>query len=435
LLYTKISGKGEAINEYALIKKDVLIQMDTFAIPKFTACRHANGRDWWIIHSSRNTGKRFTYLFSKDGISLYKKYISDELKLTSIGQVYFTHEGDKYIVSEGIGSNIDEYRMRISVYDFDRCTGDLDLVNIDSFPMSYIIVGRLGVSPSGEYIYVSNRDSLFQYEVNAVNFHDSRKLVGLYDGFRFKYNEFDSGIPIKFGAMAHGPDGKIYISPEGGSRFLHTIEYPDEDAENCNVRLRSIYLLTSNFRSIPNFPHYRLGPLDGSPCDTLGLDNHPIAKFRYEADTTDHLNVRFTDLSYYRPETWHWDFGDGTTFSGKKPYFHSFPSNGVYNVCLTVSNENSENTSCRLVTIGTSAIENEELEIKNDRVSIFPNPTDGEVLLTLSDYIPEHGVVEVYDAMGKLVHKQRVYYGWNNVDLKNFASGSYHYIVKDGSQK
>jgi hypothetical protein len=53
----------------------------------------------------------------------------------------------------------------------------------------------------------------------------------------------------------------------------------------------------------------------------------------------------------------------------------------------------------------------------------------------LSDYIPEYGFVEIYDGMGKLVHKQRVYYGWNNVDLKNFASGSYHYIVKDGSQK
>jgi PKD repeat protein len=189
------------------------------------------------------------------------------------------------------------------------------------------------------------------------------------------------------------------------------------------------------YESIPNFPHFRLGPLDGSSCDTLGLDNNPIAKFRYEADTADHLKVRFTDLSYYRPETWHWDFGDGTTFSGKKPYWHSFPKNGVYNVCLTVSNKNSEHTTCRLVTIGTSSTENEELKIKNDIVTIFPNPTEGEVLLTLSDYIPEHGVVEVYDAMGKLVHKQRVYYGWNNLDIRNAASGSYFYIVKDGSQK
>ncbi|MDV7397611.1 PKD domain-containing protein, partial [Arthrospira platensis SPKY1] len=99
-------------------------------------------------------------------------------------------------------------------------------------------------------------------------------------------------------------------------------------------------------------PDYRLGPLDGSPCDTLGLDNHPVAKFRYEADTLDHLRLRFTDLSYFRPEVWSWDFGDGSPASAERYPQHLYAKSGTYEVCLTVSNENSSDTNCRTVTIG-----------------------------------------------------------------------------------
>ncbi|MDV7392332.1 PKD domain-containing protein, partial [Arthrospira platensis SPKY1] len=105
-------------------------------------------------------------------------------------------------------------------------------------------------------------------------------------------------------------------------------------------------------RGIPNFPDYRLGPLDGSPCDTLGMDNHPVAKFRYEADTLDHLRLRFTDLSYFRPEAWSWDFGDGSPASAVRYPQHLYTKSGTYEVCLTVSNENSSDNNCRTVTIG-----------------------------------------------------------------------------------
>ncbi|MBK7699704.1 MAG: hypothetical protein IPJ39_13695 [Saprospiraceae bacterium] len=62
---------------------------------------------------------------------------------------------------------------------------------------------------------------------------------------------------------------------------MSKIEYPDEAGEACTVLQHSVFMPTGIARGIPNFPHYRLGPLDGSPCDTLGLDNNPIAKYRY----------------------------------------------------------------------------------------------------------------------------------------------------------
>jgi uncharacterized membrane protein len=117
-------------------------------------------------------------------------------------------------------------------------------------------------------------------------------------------------------------------------------------------------------------PNYRLGPLDGSSCDTLGLDNHPIAKYRYEADTIDHQRIRFTDLSYFRPEVWSWDFGDGSPKISQRSPYHTYAQNGSYKVCLTVSNENSSNTSCRNITIGTSATDDDLSSVAD--VTLFP---------------------------------------------------------------
>jgi PKD repeat protein len=49
-------------------------------------------------------------------------------------------------------------------------------------------------------------------------------------------------------------------------------------------------------------------------------------------------NIRFTDLSTNSPSAWVWEFGDGTTGTGKNPD-HSYRATGVYDVTLTVSNQ------------------------------------------------------------------------------------------------
>ena len=73
----------------------------------------------------------------------------------------------------------------------------------------------------------------------------------------------------------------------------------------------------------------------------LGFRQPPCAKFRFEADTANHLRVRFTDLSYFRPETmslevWRWQ-----VVERKRTLWHTLPQNGSYKVYLTVCNENS----------------------------------------------------------------------------------------------
>jgi len=47
--------------------------------------------------------------------------------------------------------------------------------------------------------------------------------------------------------------------------------------------------------------------------------------------------ISFTDLSLNMPNTWLWDFGDGTTSTQQNPT-HTYQNQGVYTVSLTVSN-------------------------------------------------------------------------------------------------
>jgi hypothetical protein len=71
--------------------------------------------------------------------------------------------------------------------------------------------------------------------------------------------------------MQLAPDGRIYIVG-GNTKYLNTIDNPDEEGLACNVSQHSFKLPSKNQRSMPNFPPYRMGPIDGSPCDTLGID-------------------------------------------------------------------------------------------------------------------------------------------------------------------
>ena len=51
---------------------------------------------------------------------------------------------------------------------------------------------------------------------------------------------------------------------------MHTIDNPDIGGVGCNVRQHSVRLPAFAFRTLPNFPNFRLGAVAGSVCDTLG---------------------------------------------------------------------------------------------------------------------------------------------------------------------
>ena len=50
-----------------------------------------------------------------------------------------------------------------------------------------------------------------------------------------------------------------------------------------------------------------------------------------------------------------WNFGDSTTGAGSY-IVHTFPSNGTYYVCLTISGDSCQSTYCNYVTVGTDSL-------------------------------------------------------------------------------
>lgn len=393
-----------------------------------TAVRHANGSDWWVIHNSLFNKTFEIYKLDKKGLKLHhsETNVFRSNHRRTYHNAVFSPRGDRYVIAEGLELTD---TFRISIYDFERCTGVLSKNSSIIKTNRQNLYGTASFSADGRYLYYTDGLKMYQCDMDAEDILGSAVVVAEFDGSISEvYKE-----KLIFSSMTLAPDGRIYCIPPGNTRSIHTIEYPEEPGVGSKMIQIKIKLPIKNFNSIPNVPHYRLGPEDGSPCDTLGIDNVPVAHFRYDQDTSDHRKLRFTDLSYFRPQRWDWDFGDGTTFSGRKPYFHTFPSSGTYRVCLTVSNENSSHTYCRDVVIGdtTSTLDNVSAHMQ---VHLFPNPTTADIHITISDYVPADARVVIYDAMGNSIVDKRVYYGQNPIDLSHVPPGIFFYRLSENGK-
>lgn len=87
---------------------------------------------------------------------------------------------------------------------------------------------------------------------------------------------------------------------------------------------------------------------NGCP-DTVVLTDYiyvlpPIAVFTTASDCNNRLRFTFTDQSI-APQTWEWDFGDGSPFDNTQNPVHSYPALGVYTVRLVVTNGGCSDTT------------------------------------------------------------------------------------------
>ncbi|MFZ1705455.1 MAG: PKD domain-containing protein [Saprospiraceae bacterium] len=414
--------------EGVLFEKDSSILQGKFSLNIY-AVRHGNGRDWWIIQLDENNISYHQFLLSESGIeNIGVMELPSNAFPRGNGQVVISPDGKKFAFAT-IGGSIQNVNGHVVLFEFDRCTGEAEFVDEKIFPKINSFGPGVIFSSDSRFLYMSEGFKIFQYDTYVENVFLTETIIAEYDGFFYQPTPNDLEYDANFHFMGLAPDGRIYITPSSTTnRHLGVINFPNQKGLDCDMRQHPIELPTKFFRTMPNFPHFRLGPDDGSPCDTLGLDNHPVAKFRYEPDSSDYKKIRFTDLSYFRPETWRWDFGDGSPTVSERYPFHTYAQNGTYEVCLTVINENSSHTTCRTVTIGTSS--SEDAGIIAD-ITLFPNPVSDVLLVTLGEYIPESGYIHILDSTGKKVLSQRLYYGHNHIDMSFIAQGLYFWTAED----
>ena len=70
---------------------------DTLELGKITACRHANGRDWWIIQPERNTNRFYRFYVGPEGIVLKGIQTAGVPVEDGTGQLIFSPDGSKFI--------------------------------------------------------------------------------------------------------------------------------------------------------------------------------------------------------------------------------------------------------------------------------------------------------------------------------------------------
>ena len=423
LLWTLIEFSEEYPSGKVIEKDNHILTQGASSL--LTATRHGNGRDWWLILPEYKTNRYYTLLLDLSGIS-----ITD---VQSIGHAW----GDRAWSSQTVFSPDGKKFVRfnpwksVDIMDFDRCNGTLSN-NIESGPLTFPVQlgGGAAISPNSRFLYIANSFELYQYDLLASNVLSSRILIDTFDGYQ---NPFSTA----FHQLMLAPDGKIYGVATSGAKSLHIIENPDNPGKSCNFVQHSMELPAYIFNSAINLPYYRLGPLDYSPCDSLGINNKPIADFRYRIDSNSCTTIHFKDLSYFNPKVYTWDFGDQTYSDVKSPIHYYQPGN-VYNACLTVRNEFGLHYFCRTIDLRDSVTA--VLDIDGDASFVLgPNPFQSELSIEIRDHVSELNF-QLYTQLGEKAFDVRLNEKLNILNTSALTPGIYHYslsrngvIVKSGS--
>lgn len=424
LLYTTIDMNAIG-GEGKVISKNQLLWQDTFS-RALTATRHANGRDWWIM-AARDTSSIY-YLYRLDPTGIHGPIIQQPDagwipgQYTALSNI-FSPDGSKYVRVGG------EIPADFRLYDFDRCTGALSNPITVHIPDSSAYAPWVCFSPNSRYLYVQNwGERLYQYDTWASDIDASVQLVGVYDGFLGR-----NDLPTSFNSMTIGPDQRIYMSCSNGTNYLHTIHKPNEPGLACDFRQHDVVLPAHFPFYLPNFPNYRLYNIPGSACDTLGVKSPMEAFWRNEQDSTIGPNTMdFTDISYFQPTSWLWNFGDGATSTEQSPT-HIYAAPGNYTVCLIACNiAGLCDTLCKQVEINVVKTTAPSGKFPID---IYPNPASEYLIIGYHDD-PRLIDIRIYDMQGKEVLQKGFdsSLGLERLDIRQLPSGFYYLSLRAGDK-
>ena len=454
------------------------------ASQKLLAVHHCNREDFWFITHKWNSDQFYAYPITSGGIG--------PPVISTVGVVH--QEDGNGVFEEVIGylkSSSDGKKLAsvvfnsntagaIELFDFDNVMGSISNgVVIDS-----LNEGALGVSfsPDQTKLYVTTfyGQNLYQYNLLDPDVTGSRTWI---------YN-----FPLFLGGLQLAPDGKVYVSHKDDP-YLGVINDPDSLGLACNYVDSGIYLngeqsvfglpnLIETYLNIPtaltalftydstsaemtvsfndssqgnpvtwfwdfgdgntdtlqNPIHTYQNPgtffvcltvTDGcvtdTLCDSISVTCQiPSAQFGF---TNSNFTVNFSDSST-NATSWLWSFGDTNTDTVQNP-IHVYANAGIYNVCLTASNNCDFDSICESITILTTGID--QYLVTVDKLKVYPNPVSTFATVTTNPAFKlENAVLCIYDLYGKEVQKtagittQKIM-----IDANQLATGMYFYRLMD----
>ncbi|MBS1760805.1 MAG: T9SS type A sorting domain-containing protein [Bacteroidetes bacterium] len=344
LMYSEIDlslngGLGEVT-----LKSQILINEPLF--PNITDCRHANGRDWWIIAFKEASNKVYKILLTPTGIdTIIPQFLNVPPASFNGGQPTFSRDGKKFAYADFWGSFANVFHD-VRLFDFDRCSGMFDNEKIIDISDSISGFG-LAFSSDSKYLYASSYQHIFQMCVDSPNVAATKQIIATIDMFASPIPPFYTSFFLMYLAA----NGKIYISSGNGVVDYHYINYPDSAGTACDVHLHDLHLPCYSFRGNVNHPNYYLGcdtTLGCTPCYT-GINEIGQHDFKFSISPNP-TNGSFK-IIYLLPQN-----KSGTLqifdINGKQIYKQNLPpwstiqyislpklANGVYNCTITSYNE------------------------------------------------------------------------------------------------
>jgi len=226
------------------------------------ACRHANGRDWWIIKPGIRENKFFIGLLDPTGINMQEVTI-DGMPDRTQGNTFaqFSFDGSRFVHYTCFPNRI------LYTFDFDRCAGELSNMEIHDLSDSLRAgdLNALTLSPDGSKVYMKKGtylsepqqiQGLLQFDLNTSLYY---------------YVAFYATAPLLT------PNGKTVLIQSfyynDSSEIVSTLSEimnPNALGSDCNL-IEHKYAIQNNATFImpSNYANFKLGALTGSSCDTL----------------------------------------------------------------------------------------------------------------------------------------------------------------------
>jgi len=114
-----------------IVKKKTVTKKVYYSRVGMSACRHANGKDWWLVKQGADTNIIYTFKVSKDSIIgpfVQGFPLPKYNKFDRSGQMCFNQEATKI-------ANVQEQPNQLFLADFNRCDGQITNHKVYNIPL------------------------------------------------------------------------------------------------------------------------------------------------------------------------------------------------------------------------------------------------------------------------------------------------------------
>jgi len=313
------------------------------------------------------------------------------------------------------------------------------------------------------YFTAKGKSRTYRFTDNGTTVSDFETFVG---GMSYEISSTQGVYTEPWGGgndnLTFDDKGNLWVLQDGGNNYIWVVR-PDHTQSTPNVELFASMPAGSEPTGLTFTPDFKYGffsvqhpsgsniaqqdatfsdvTFNASATIVFALNENLGAQTPVSDFTADEVLVEegdmvtFTDLTTNNPTTWEWTFAGGTpaTSTDENPVV-TYNSEGIYSVTLKTTNAAGTN---EVIKTDYMVVEN-DLSAKNnlkDIVSIYPNPTQGNLFVGINDVSGQEINIQVFDLLGRKVTEINGMQTTGNqqeirLDFSEFSSADQLYIVE-----